>query len=351
MRSSPARGSCASATAASDRPGGAPRHGRQGCPADGSRHALRRGDDRAPLAGRLGRGRHLRRPPRREPPEILRARDVSLSVRAHPYRPRAQLHDGRRDRALQAGHRPQRAAPDGVGRVRNAGRERRDGKRRPSGRLDLCQHRRDARPDEAARLFHRLVARIRYLRSGILWPAAGALPRFPRQGPRLPQGGGGELGSGRHDRTRQRAGDRRLRLALRRAGGTPRAHPMVLPHLGPRRRASGGAGRAHRLAREGPHDAGELDRPLPRPALCLRSRGARARDRKRRGLHHPPRHPEGRELRGHLARPSAREGAGGREPRRGPLRAGLPPQRHVRRRDGDRREAGARHRPDRARTR
>ena len=50
--------------------------------------------------------------------------------------------------------------------------------------------------------------------------------------PRHPQGGGGELGPGRHDRARQRAGDRRQGLALRRAGRAPRARPVVL-HASP----------------------------------------------------------------------------------------------------------------------
>ncbi len=48
-------------------------------------------------------------------------------------------------------------------------------------------------------LSHRLVPRIRHLRSRILRPAAGPVPRFPRQGAGLPQERDGELGSGRHD--------------------------------------------------------------------------------------------------------------------------------------------------------
>ena len=59
-----------------------------------------------------------------------------------------------------------------------------------------------------------------------------AVPRHARRRPRLPQGGDGELGPGRHDRARQRAGHRRQGLALRRAGRAARADPVVLPHLG-----------------------------------------------------------------------------------------------------------------------
>ena len=43
-------------------------------------------------------------------------------------------------------NRAQRAAPDGLGRVRHAGGKRRDGDRRTSQGLDLFQHRRHARP-------------------------------------------------------------------------------------------------------------------------------------------------------------------------------------------------------------
>ena len=71
--------------------------------------------------------RHLRHQQRRPAAEILRAGDVPLSVGAHPYGARAQLHDGRRGRALQARDGPHRAASDGLGRLRHAGRERRHG--------------------------------------------------------------------------------------------------------------------------------------------------------------------------------------------------------------------------------
>ena len=46
--------------------------------------------------------------------------------------------------------------------------------------------------------------------------------------PRRAQEAQGELGSGRHDRARQRAGDRRPRLALRRGGRAARDDPVVL---------------------------------------------------------------------------------------------------------------------------
>jgi hypothetical protein len=62
---------------------------------DGNR-AIQPQRGRGPLAGGLGRAGHLRHEERRSPAEILRARDVPLSVRPHPHGPRPQLHDGRR---------------------------------------------------------------------------------------------------------------------------------------------------------------------------------------------------------------------------------------------------------------
>ena len=76
----------------------------------------------------------------------------------------------------------------------------------------------------------------------------------------LPQGGGGELGPGRHDRSGQRAGDRRQGLAVECAGRAARADAVVLQDQRLFGGAAGGAGRAEGLAREGAADAGELDR-------------------------------------------------------------------------------------------
>ena len=77
----------------------------------------------------------------------------------------------------------------------------------------------------------RLEPRVRHLRPGILRPAAGDVPRHAGGGPGLPQGRGGELGPGRHDRAGQRAGDRRQGLAVGRGGRTARADAVVLQDL------------------------------------------------------------------------------------------------------------------------
>ena len=119
-------------------------------------------------------------PQRRPAAEILRAGDVPLSVGAHPHGPRAQLHDGRRGGALQARPGLQRAAPDGLGRLRPAGRERRHGAQGPSARLDLRQHRRDEGAAQVDGAVARLVPRDRDLRPGLLQAPAADVPRLPR---------------------------------------------------------------------------------------------------------------------------------------------------------------------------
>ena len=102
----------------------------------------------------------------------------------------------------------------------------------------------------------------------------------------------GQLGPGRHDRARQRAGDRRPRLALRRAGRAARPDAMVLQdHVD----VAGAARRprhARPLAGKGPRHAAELDRPLRGPAdpLADRDRHRAGRRDRARGLHDAARH-------------------------------------------------------------
>ena len=120
-------------------------------------------------------------------------------------------------------------------------------------------------------LSHRLVARIRHLRSGILHAAAEAVPGFLQGRLRLSQRSRCELGPGRHDRARQRAGDRRPRLALRRAGRAAQAQSQWFFKITDfADELLTGAGRPGPLAGKSPPDAEELDRPLRRPALPVR---------------------------------------------------------------------------------
>ena len=71
--------------------------------------------------------------------------------------------------------------------------------------------------------------------------------RFLEQGPRLPQGGGGQLVPARPDGAGERAGRERPLRTLRRRGRGPEAGAVVLPDHGLRRRAAARP-RADRLA-------------------------------------------------------------------------------------------------------
>ena len=116
--------------------------------------------------------------------------------------------------------------------------------------------------------------------------------------PRRPQDAQGELGPGRPDRARQRAGDRRPRLALRRARRAARAAGMGVQDHRLRARPARGAWHARALAGEGAPDAGELDRPLGRPAGPFRDGRRHAPEGHDidRGVHHAARHAVRREL-------------------------------------------------------
>ncbi len=103
-----------------------------------------------------------------------------------------------------------------------------DGAQGPSQNVDLRQYRGD---EDAAQIdgpVARLEPRNRDLRSGLLQAPAENVPRFSARGPGRAREAQGQLGSGRSDRAGERAGDRRPRLALRRAGRAARNEPVVL---------------------------------------------------------------------------------------------------------------------------
>ena len=93
------------------------------------------------VAGPLARRPGLRSGRGSVQAEVLLPGDVRLSVGARARRPRPQLHHRRRRRPAEAAPGLQRAAPVRLGRLRAAGRERRDQERHPSRDLDPRQHR------------------------------------------------------------------------------------------------------------------------------------------------------------------------------------------------------------------
>ncbi len=99
---------------------------------------LRPQGDRAALAAGVGRRAHVggRQRRRRRRRDVLRARDAPVPERRAAHRPPQGLLGRRRGRALPPPHRPPRAAPDGLRRVRPAGREPRDQDRPAPARLD-----------------------------------------------------------------------------------------------------------------------------------------------------------------------------------------------------------------------
>ena len=141
----------------------------------------------------------------------------------------AQLHDGRRARAFPPRARVQRAASDGMGRVRLAGRERgaREGhESRANGPTPIL--RRCANSCKAMGLAIDWSREFATCDPAYYQPAAEAVPGFLEGRSRLSLRSRCELGSGRRHRARQRAGDRGTRLALRRARRAAQARAMVL---------------------------------------------------------------------------------------------------------------------------
>ena len=147
-------------------------------------------------------------------------------------------------------------------------------------------------------------------------------------------------------RARQRAGDRRPRLALGRIGRATRDAAMVLPHHQIFRGSAAGARRPRPLAGESAHHAAQLDRPLGGAACPLRARSCdHAGGRKRaRGLHHTPRHPVRRQIHGALARSSARHGRSRQESCACRIHREMQTPRHRAAGHRHRREEGFRHR-------
>jgi hypothetical protein len=96
-----------------------------------------------------------------------------------------------------------------------------------------------------------------------------AVPADAGKRHRLPENRRGELGPGGSDRARQRAGDRRARLAHRRGGRKARNSHVLHGDYPLCRRVAGRTRQAARLAGTGQADAEKLDRQEPRGAHRL----------------------------------------------------------------------------------
>ena len=152
----------------------------------------------------------------------------------------------------------------------------------------------------------------------------------------------GQLGPGRSDRARQRAGDRRPRLALGRAGRAAQAGAVVLQDHRLQPGAARCAGRPRALARQGQADAGALDRPLRGRARALPDRRPRGCAR---GVHDAAGHAVRRELHGARPGPSAERRARRARPRPCRLHRRMRAARHQRGGHRAGREGRLRHRP------
>ena len=287
------------------------------------------------MASLLGRAAHLPHPAPRRPRQDVHPRHVPLPERLRPARraPRG-LHRDRHHRSLPAHARRRRAPPDGLGRLRSAGRAVRHPDRHPPRGHHPEEHRNLPPPAQDARLLLRLGARGRHHRPGVREVDPVDLAAALQAGPRLPEPHRGQLVRRARHGPRERGGHRRAERARWAPGREAPAAPVdAQDHR--LRRPPGGRSRDARLARH-QGQAAPLDRPQRGRAGRLRGPGARDRGRRDdQRLHHPRRHARRRDLRGPRARaPAGAQADQRRQPR---SRRGLP-----RRRQGQ-----ERHRPQR----
>ena len=171
-------------------------------------------------------------------PEEVRPRHVPVPLGRPAHGSRGGVRPRRRHRPLLGAAGLQRHAPDRLGRLRAAGRERGHQARRGPGPLDLREHRAAEGVDAPLRLLVRLGPRVQHLRPRVLPLEPVVLPADVRAGPGLPQGQHRQLVPQRPDRAGQRAGGRRAVRALRHAGHQEEADAVVPAHHRLRRPAA-----------------------------------------------------------------------------------------------------------------
>ena len=194
--------------------------------------------------------------------EVLRAGDASLPLGRAPRRAPQVLRGGRRDRPLPPPSRLRGDPPDGLRRVRAAGREQRDQDRRAAARGDRALDRLLPAPVPRVGDLDRLVSRARHPHPRVLPLDPMDLPPPVRARPRLPDRGPGPVVPEGRDRPRQRAGRRRPLRALRHPGRPAQARAVVPADHRVRRPAARRLRPDRVLARARGDDAAQLDRPL-----------------------------------------------------------------------------------------
>ncbi len=195
--------------------------------------------------------RHV--PPRHAPVPV--GRPPARGARPH-------LLPDRRSPPFPPADRGDRVLPDGMGRFRPSRGELRDPEGDPPAHLHAREHRghegavslvgRSLRLDEGS---HDLRARVLPLEPVVL-------PQAPREGPRRPEEIGGQLVPVVPHGPRERAGRRGSLRTLQDAGGPARAGTVVPEDHRLRRTAAGRPRHPRQVAREGRHDAAQLDRQV-----------------------------------------------------------------------------------------
>ena len=209
--------------------------------------------------------------------EELRARDAALPVGRAAHRPPQELLDGRRPRPLPPPQRHAGPAPDGLRRLRPAGREPRDPDRRAPAALD------ERSIEEFQRQFKSWGISIDWRREfgthepSLLPLDPVDLPEAVRARARLPQAGAGQVVPEGPDRAGQRAGDRRALRALRHAGRSPSSSSSGSSRSPTTPSACSTTSTCSSWPRARDHDAAQLDRPLGGRGGDVPVRGAGAR--------------------------------------------------------------------------
>ena len=181
------------------------------------------------MAGAVERRPRIRGGCRYLEAEILRARNVAVSLGNAAHGAHAQLHDRRRDRAFPAHAGFSCDSPDGMGRIRLAGGKRGHSAGHPPARVDQSEYRVLQARLPPVWIQLRLAARDFHVRTGILQVEPVVFPAHAGKGNRLPQAQPRELVPEMRDGAGERAGGERVLLAARRYASRRESDRAVVP--------------------------------------------------------------------------------------------------------------------------